>query len=139
MTYAELPKPIPIMDDEQHTIGIETYNKNRIIYMNKYLVIFLIYIVLASCQKAVIQNYTPKPQDYIGTWEHEVWINDTTEENEYLGLILRKSDNDTIKGVFYAVTQNGDFRDGSLAFVDNVSSTNLFSCILLTITWLKEL
>ena len=75
--------------------------------MNKYLVIFLIYIVLASCQKAVIQNYTPNPQDSIGTWEHEVWINDTIEENEYLGLILRKSDNDTIKGVFYSVTQNG--------------------------------
>lgn len=118
MTYAKLPNLIPIMDDDQHTIGIETYNKNRIIYMNKYLVIFLIYIVLASCQKTVIQNYTPKPQDYIGTWEHEIWINDTTEENEYLGLILRKSDNDTIKGVFYSVTQNGDFRDGSLAFVD---------------------
>ena len=69
------------MDDEQHTIGIETYNKNRIIYMNKYLVIFLIYIVLASCQKAVIQNYTPKPQDYVGTWEHDIWINDTIKED----------------------------------------------------------
>ena len=74
--------------------------------MNKYIVIFLISIVLASCQKTVIQNYTPKPQDYIGTWEHEVWINDTTEENEYLGLILRKTDNDTIKGVFYSVIKN---------------------------------
>jgi hypothetical protein len=36
MTYAELPNLIPIMDDDQHTIGIETYNKNRIIYMNKF-------------------------------------------------------------------------------------------------------
>ena len=104
--------------------------------MNKYIVIFLISLVFASCKN---QSYTLKPQDYVGTWEHDIWINDTTEENEYLGLILRKTDNDTIKGVFYSVTQNGDFRDGSLAFVDNVSSTNLFSCILLTIMWLKEL
>jgi hypothetical protein len=29
MTYAELPTLIPIMDDEQYTIGIETYNKTE--------------------------------------------------------------------------------------------------------------
>lgn len=29
MTYAELPNLIPIMDDDLHTIGIETYNKTE--------------------------------------------------------------------------------------------------------------
>jgi hypothetical protein len=29
MTYAELPNLIPIMDDDQHTIGIENYNKTE--------------------------------------------------------------------------------------------------------------
>lgn len=82
--------------------------------MNKYIVIFLISLVFASCKN---QSYTPKPQDYVGTWEHDIWINDTTEENEYLGLILRKTDNDTIKGVFYSVIKNGYCHDGSEDFV----------------------
>ncbi len=81
------------------------------------IIIFFILVLLASCQKTVTQSYTPNPKDYTGSWEYEVWINDTTEENKFFGMVLQNIGNDSIKGIFYSAWQNGNIYDGSDTFI----------------------
>ena len=95
------------------------------LYKNKHIFFFLISLIaLASCKKPVTQSYTPSPQDYIGKWKYEVWINDTTEENKYFGLELRSAGNDSIEGLFCSVWLNGERLDGSNA--DEEATTNVW-------------
>ena len=60
------------------------------------IIIFFTLVLLASCQKPVTQSYTPNPKDYTGLWEYEVWINDTTEENKFFGMVLQNIGNVSI-------------------------------------------
>ena len=95
------------------------------LYKNKHRIFFLISLIaFASCNKPATQSYTPSPQDYIGKWKYEVWINDTTEENKYFGLELRSAGNDSIEGVFCSVWLNGERLDGSNA--DEEATTNVW-------------
>lgn len=80
-------------------------------------------ILLASCQKSVSLSYIPNPKDYTGTWEYEMWINDTTEENKFFGMVLQNIGNDSIKGIFYSAWQNGNIYDGSDTFIGLSSSS----------------
>ena len=94
------------------------------------IIIFFILVLLTSCQKTVTQSYTPNPKDYTGLWEYEVWINDTTEENKFFGMVLQNIGNDSIKGIFYSAWQNGNIYDGSDTFIGLSSSSlaNSFFC-----------
>lgn len=92
--------------------------------INIIIILSLTLIAFTSCKKPVTQSYTPSPQDYIGKWMYEVWINDTTEENKYFGLELRSAGNDSIEGLFCSVWLNGDRLDGSNA--DEEATTNVW-------------
>ena len=92
--------------------------------INIIIILSLTLTAFTSCRKTVTQSYTPSPQDYIGKWMYEVWINDTTEENKHFGLELRSAGNDSIEGLFCSVWWNGDRLDGSNA--DEEATTNVW-------------
>ncbi len=97
----------------------------EILFKNKHIIFFLISLmVLASCNKPSGQGYMPSPEDYMGKWKYEVWINDTTEENKFFGLELRSAGNDSIEGLFCSVWLNGERLDGSNA--DEETTTNVW-------------
>lgn len=97
----------------------------EILFKNKHIILFLISLmVLASCNKPSGQGYMPSPEDYMGKWKYEVWINDTTEENKFFGLELRSAGNDSIEGLFCSVWLNGERLDGSNA--DEETTTNVW-------------
>jgi hypothetical protein len=98
--------------------------KTKMKGINIIIILSLTLIAFTSCKKPVTQSYTPSPQDYIGKWKYEVWINDTTEENKYFGLELRNAGNDSIEGLFCSVWLNGDRLDGSNA--DEETTTNVW-------------
>lgn len=90
----------------------------EILCKTKYVILFITSLIaLASCQKSIIQSYTPTttPQDYTGTWEYEVWTEDSTDQKEYFGLFLQNTDNDSVKGLFYSAfaLEYEDVHDGN--------------------------
>lgn len=99
--------------------------------MKKFIFLLLsITTLVISCQKPDSKNRPIPPlKVFEGTWEYDVWINDSTLENKYFCVKLDSVGNDSIEGLFASVWLNGNRLDGTNA--NDEIETNVWGKLIL--------